>query len=82
VVDGSKHFFSPERVMDIQSNLGADIIMAFDECASGESSIEYAREAMNRTHRWLERCKIQWQKNEEKRKEDGLYKQALFGIIQ
>lgn len=82
VIDGSKHYFSPERVMDIESNLGADIIMAFDECASGESSYEYAKGAMQRTHRWLERCKKQWQSNEIKRQSEWKYKQALFGIIQ
>ena len=68
-IDGSKHFFSPERVMDIQSNIGADIIMAFDECAPGTSSHEYARAAIERTHRWAERSKQQWLKNNEIRKE-------------
>ena len=54
--------------MDIQSNIGADIIMAFDECAPGDSSKEYARAAMNRTHRWAERSKQQWLKNNITRK--------------
>ncbi len=81
-IDGSKHYFSPERVMDIQSNIGADIIMAFDECAPGESSKEYARAAMDRTHRWAERSKMQWLKNNQIRKETGLHEQALFGIVQ
>ena len=68
-IDGSKHYFTPERVMDIQSNIGADIIMAFDECAPGGSSKEYARAAMDRTHRWAERSKAQWLKNNEVRKQ-------------
>jgi queuine tRNA-ribosyltransferase len=82
IVDGSKHFFSPEKVMDIQSNLGADIIMAFDECAPWDSTKEYAEKAMKRTHNWLERCYSQWQINEKKRAEEWLHKQALFWIIQ
>jgi len=68
--------------MDMQCALGADIIMAFDECAPGNSRHEYARQAMERTHRWAIRSKEQWQKNEEKRREEGLYPQALFAIIQ
>lgn len=81
-LDGSKHFFTPESVMDMQCALGADIIMAFDECAPGGSSHEYARAAMERTHRWALRSREQWQKNEETRQEKWLYPQALFGIIQ
>ncbi len=81
-LDGSKHFFSAENVMDMQCALGADIIMAFDECAPGGSTHEYARQAMERTHRWAIRSRDQWQKNEEKRREEGLYPQALFAIIQ
>lgn len=50
--DGSKHFFSPEFVMEIEDAIGADIIMAFDECASGSSTYQYAKAAMERTHRW------------------------------
>lgn len=82
VIDGSKHFFSPEKVMDIESNLWADIIMAFDECASGDSSYEYAKKAMNRTHNWVKRCKTEWLKNEHSRQESGQHKQALFWISQ
>ena len=81
-LDGSKHFFTPERVMDIQSNIGADIIMAFDECAPWESSHEYARAAMNRTHRWAERSKAQWLENNKLRRKNGQHEQALFGIVQ
>lgn len=81
-IDGSKHFFSPERVMDIQSNIGADIIMAFDECAPGWSTHEYATKAMERTHRWVERSKSRWLENNKIREEQGLHPQALFGIVQ
>lgn len=51
-VDGSKHFFNPDRAIEVQRNLGADIIMAFDECAPGDSSHSYAKQAMERTHKW------------------------------
>lgn len=81
-LDGSKHFFSAENVMNMQSSLGADIIMAFDECAPWTSDHEYARAAMERTHRWAVRSKEQWLKNEKIRAEKWLYPQALFGIIQ
>lgn len=82
ITDGSKHFFSPEKVMDIEAHLGADIIMAFDECAHGESTVQYAWKAMTRTHNWLKRCIEQWKKNEELRKQEWLHPQALFGIVQ
>lgn len=81
-LDGSKHFFTPENVMDMQCSLGADIMMAFDECAPGGSTHEYARQAMERTHRWAKRSQDQWKKNELKRAEKWLYPQALFGIVQ
>ncbi|QFR39044.1 tRNA guanosine(34) transglycosylase Tgt [Candidatus Gracilibacteria bacterium 28_42_T64] len=81
-IDGSKHFFTPEKVMNIQSNIGADIIMAFDECAPGESTHEYAKAAMNRTHRWAIRSLDQVEKNNVLRKQEGLQEQALFPIVQ
>ena len=81
-LDGSKHFFSAESVMDMQSALGADIIMAFDECAPGGSSREYACQAMERTHRWAVRSRDQWLSNEKIRAEKWLCPQALFAIIQ
>lgn len=81
-LDGSKHFFTPENVMDMQCSLGADIMMAFDECAPGGSTHEYARQAMERTHRWAKRSQDQWKLNELKRAEKWLYPQALFGIVQ
>lgn len=82
VIDWSKHFFSAENVMDIQSNIGADIIMAFDECAPGTSDWNYAKKAMERTHRWAIRSYNQVQKNNEIRKNDGRHEQALFPIVQ
>ncbi len=81
-IDWSKHFFNAENVMDIQSNIWADIIMAFDECAPWDSSWEYAKAAMNRTHRWAERCVERWKENNKQREEKWLYKQALFPIVQ
>lgn len=55
-IDGSKHLFTPENVMDIQRTIGADIIMAFDECTPGTADYDYAKKSMQRTQRWLERC--------------------------
>jgi len=71
-LNGDKHFFTPEVAIKIQEELGADIIMAFDECAPAGVSKEYARAAMNRTHRWVERC------IKAKTRDD----QALFPIVQ
>jgi queuine tRNA-ribosyltransferase len=72
-LDGSRHFFSPEFVMEIENSLGADIIMAFDECTPYPSSYEYSKQSMERTSRWAERC-LKAHKNTDK--------QALFGIVQ
>jgi len=55
-IDGSYHFFTPENVMEIQRTIGADIIMAFDECTPYPCDYHYARRSMNMTHRWLDRC--------------------------
>ena len=71
-LDGSKHFFSPESVMQTEEDLGADIIMAFDECVEYPSTYEYTKKSMERTTRWAKRCK---QAHKTKN-------QALFGIIQ
>jgi queuine tRNA-ribosyltransferase len=71
-LDGSKHYFTPERAIQIQNDLGADIIMAFDECAPAKSPKKYLKEAMVRTHNWALRCK----------KAHKSRKQALFGIVQ
>lgn len=81
-LDGSKHMFTPEKVMDIQSNIGADIIMAFDECAPGKSDWNYAKQAMDRTHRWAKRSLEQVEKNNEIRIREGKHLQALFPIVQ
>ena len=72
-LDGSKHFFSPESVMEVEENLGADIIMAFDECCPYPSTYEYTKLSMERTTRWAKRCKDA---------HTTIDKQALFGIIQ
>ncbi|MFA6090677.1 MAG: tRNA guanosine(34) transglycosylase Tgt [Candidatus Gracilibacteria bacterium] len=81
-LDGSKHMFTPERAMQIQANLGADIIMAFDECAPGTSTYSYARAAMGRTHRWASRCVIEHIEQQKIRADKGLHPQALFPIAQ
>ena len=77
-IDGSKHLFTPERVMDIQRIIGADIIMAFDECAPGEADYRYAKRSMELTHRWLDRC---CQRFGETEPLYG-YQQSLFPIVQ
>jgi queuine tRNA-ribosyltransferase len=71
-LDGSKHFFTPEKAIEIEEALGADIIMGFDECAPYPSEREYIKGAMERTHRWAKRCL------DAKTRSD----QALFGIVQ
>ena len=55
-IDGSKHLFTPENVMDIQRSIGADIMMAFDECPPGDAPYDYAARSLDLTNRWLERC--------------------------
>lgn len=77
-IDGSKHLFSPEKVIDIQRSIGADIIMAFDECPPYPSEYGYARKSMELTHRWLSRC---IQRMNETQPLYG-YEQALFPIVQ
>jgi queuine tRNA-ribosyltransferase len=71
-IDGSRHFFTPESVMEIEQSLGADIAMCFDECAPFPSDRKYTIAAMERTHRWAERCKSAHTRPD----------QALFGIVQ
>jgi queuine tRNA-ribosyltransferase len=77
-IDGSKHFFSPESVMDIQRSIGADIIMAFDECTPYPCEHSYAKKSMEMTHRWLTRCCKRIDETE------GIYgyEQTLFPIVQ
>jgi queuine tRNA-ribosyltransferase len=77
-IDGSKHHFTPENVMDIQRTIGADIIMAFDECTPYPCEYSYARNSMEMTHRWLKRCIQRFDTTEGKYG----YDQTLFPIIQ
>lgn len=72
-LDGSKHFLSPEKAVEIQTALGSDIMMAFDECAPYPADHDYVKKSLQRTTRWAERCKIAHQNTDQ---------QALFGIIQ
>jgi queuine tRNA-ribosyltransferase len=77
-IDGSKHNFSPENVIDIQRSIGADIVMAFDECTPYPCDYEYASNSMDITHRWLDRCITRFE--DTKQKYD--YNQTLFPIVQ
>ena len=77
-IDGSKHFFTPERVMDIERSIGADIIMAFDECPPGTSDYRYAKRSLDLTMDWLDRCLARFNATEPKYG----YDQALFPIVQ
>ena len=77
-IDGSRHMFTPELSMEIQRNLGADIIMAFDECPPGEADLEKVETAVNRTSNWMKRC-CEWL---EKNPELYNYRQNIFPIIQ
>ena len=77
-IDGSKHLFTPENVVDIERIIGADIMMALDECPPGDSDFSYARKSLDLTHRWLKRG---WERY---RNTEGLYgySQAYFPIVQ
>lgn len=77
-IDGSKHFFTPESVMDIERTIGADIIMAFDECTPYPCEYNYAKNSMGLTHRWLDRCVERFRSTEPKYG----YHQELFPIVQ
>ena len=71
-INGSRHFFTPEYAIEVENNLGADIIMAFDECSAHTADHAYATAAMERTHRWAARCQTAHKRED----------QALFGIVQ
>ena len=77
-IDGSRHLFTPENVMDIQRSIGADIIMAFDECTPGDADYNYAKKSLELTQRWLARCVVRFNETEPKYG----YKQSLFPIVQ
>lgn len=77
-IDGSKHFFTPEGVMDIERTIGADIMMAFDECPPGTASYDYAAKSLKLTHGWLERCVQRYNETEPLYG----YHQTLFPIVQ
>jgi queuine tRNA-ribosyltransferase len=77
-IDGSKHFFSPEKVIDIERAIGADIMMAFDECPPGTADYAYAKQSLNLTHHWLERCESRFNETEPLYG----YRQSLFPIVQ
>ncbi len=77
-IDGSKHLFTPENVMDIQRTIGADIIMAFDECCPGDAEYGYAKKSLELTERWLDRCIARFNSTEPKYG----YRQSLFPIVQ
>lgn len=77
-IDGSKHLFTPERAVDIQRSIGADIIMAFDECTPGNADYQYAKKSMELTHRWLERGVKHFDNTEAKYG----YNQTFFPIVQ
>jgi queuine tRNA-ribosyltransferase len=76
--DGAYHFFTPERAIDIQRSIGADIIMAFDECTPYPCDYQYAKDSMHMTHRWLDRCFDQMKNTQPKYN----YNQTLFPIVQ
>ncbi len=77
-IDGSRHLFTPENVVDTQRSIGADIMMAFDECPPGTADREYAAKSLELTHRWLARCWEQYERTEPKYG----YRQSLFPIVQ
>ena len=77
-IDGRKLMFTPESVMDIEREIGADIMMAFDECCPGTADYQYAKNSMERTHRWLERCITRFDSTPDLYG----YKQHLFPIVQ
>jgi queuine tRNA-ribosyltransferase len=76
-IDGSKHFFSPEKIIDVQRSIGADIIMAFDECIPSNTNYEYAKKSLTLTENWLDRCLYRFARTKNKYG----YSQSLFPIV-
>lgn len=76
VIDGSAHYFSPEKSIEIQHDIGADMIFAFDECTSPTETFAYQRQSLDRTHRWAKQC-LQYHHSK-----DNAERQALFGVLQ
>lgn len=94
-IDGSKHYFTPEKSIEIQHNIGADIIFAFDECTSPNAEYDYQKQAMERTHRWAQRSLSKHKELQKVAREKSLFhhkvgrqsfgergEQAIFGIVQ
>jgi queuine tRNA-ribosyltransferase len=81
-LDGARHFLSPERAIEVQDALGADVIMAFDECPPSLADRAYHEVSLARTQRWLVRCRDAWRKREGERTGDGSPGSSLFGIAQ
>ena len=79
-LDGSKHFFTPEKALQIQREIGSDIMMAFDEALPDSKPIEYARASLEKTHRWAQRCYDYWESHQRTTVYGGY--QSLFGIVQ
>jgi len=81
-IDGSSHFITPEKAIEIEHKIGADIIMAFDECAPDNNDKNYIKKSMQRTHRWAERSLLKHQELSEQERESGKKSPLIFGIIQ
>ncbi len=81
-IDGSKRFFTPERVMQIERNLGADVIMQFDHVIPGQSEVAAARDASERSLRWLDRCRTEFERLQREHGDPQGHPQALFPIVQ
>jgi len=81
-IDGTKHFFTPEKAIEIEHKIGADIIMAFDECAPDNDDRDYIKKSMERTHRWAERSLVKHQELVQLESKLGQKSPLIFGIIQ
>jgi queuine tRNA-ribosyltransferase len=81
-IDGSSHFITPEKAIEMEHKIGADIIMAFDECAPDNDDRDYIKKSMQRTHRWAERSFLKHQELSKQERESGRRPPLIFGIIQ